>query len=156
MKININKTDINLDNCKNGGDILINFTNYLVKILSEYKVDYIITNGNIASILQDSIYYRIIPQVPFIGLVHNGEPYLIGNLSDKDLYDNSIINTQIIKDEGINIFVDPYIRWDDCKILPKYNKSTLTSLKLNKIINNGYMNLLDEISIEKEIRDKLI
>lgn len=156
MKININKTDINLNNCKHGGNILINFANYLVNILSEYKVDYIITNGNITSILQDSIYYRIIPQQQLIVLIHNGEPYLMGNLNDKDLYNNSIITTQVIKDEGINIFVDPYMKWDDNRILPMYDKSTLTSLKLNKIINDEYKDLLDEITIEKEIYDKLI
>lgn len=155
MKINISKTDIDFDKCNNSYEILRNFSNYLVKILSEYKVDFIITNSNIGSSLQDSTYYRSIPQ-PLIGFVQSSEPYLIGNLHDKDLYDNKIISVQLIKDDGINIFVNPYMRWDDNRILPMYDKSTMTALKLNKVINDEYQDVLDEITIDKEISDKLI
>lgn len=156
MKINIKKEDINLDNCVDANQVLQNFVNYIIKILTEYKVDYIITNGNIASCLQDSIYFNFEPQKSLIGLVHNGEPYIIGNLCDKQLYDKNIVKIKIIKDNGINIFVDPYIKWNDNIIKTMYDKSTLTSFKINKINNSEYIELLEEINVDNEIVDKMI
>lgn len=141
MKININETDLNLDNPK---EILENLVDYIIKILSEYKIDYIITNVNIGSILQDSSSVELIPLQSAINRIFKPDPYLIGNFSNKN------INSKI------NIYVDPVMRYDDCRIKTIYGKSTITSLKINMINNKKYIDLLEEIIIDKEICDKLI
>ena len=49
------------------------------------------------------------------------------------------------------------MRWDDNRIIIKYDKSQLISYKINKILKKtDYKELLEEIIIDKEIGDKLI
>lgn len=141
MKITIDKTIINLQD--------INVTSYSIEkqvhkyindAIIENKVDHIITNVRMGSILQDSVEYSVwIPLNNILSTPRTPEPYLIGNYSSR------------------KVFVDPFMRWDDNRIIIKYDKSQLISYKINKILKKtDYKELLEEIIIDKEIGDKLI
>ena len=70
--------------------------NKVIDKAKEIKANKIVTNGNLASVIQDSGNYSISNtlSVP-ISKIAPGESYPMGQI------------------DGIKIFVDPYMRWDD-------------------------------------------
>ena len=60
--------------------------------------EYILTNGNLASVIQDIVGYNLNPVPGTSKLNINGQLYPVGKVGDKTLY------------------VDPYMRWDDNRI----------------------------------------
>jgi len=63
-----------------------------IEEFKEFKINKIITNGNIASVLMDLISYTFTPNIRNIT---NGQIYPMGKFQD------------------IPVFVDPYMRWSD-------------------------------------------
>lgn len=75
-----------------------NASNYIANEGRVGPAQYIITNGNIASILQDVSSYIINPPVGGANLNTNGQLYPVGKVNNMTLY------------------VDPYMRWDDNRL----------------------------------------
>ena len=77
-------------------DIQKKLINKVIKKAKGIKANKIVTNGNLASVIQDSGNYSISNtlSVP-ISKIAPGESYPMGQI------------------DGIKIFVDPYMRWDD-------------------------------------------
>ncbi|MFW6225863.1 MAG: hypothetical protein ACOC3V_02790, partial [bacterium] len=59
---------------------------------------YVVTNGNLASVIQDIAGYTLNPVVGGSNLNTNGQLYPVGKIGNMTLY------------------VDPYMRWDDNRI----------------------------------------
>jgi len=74
-----------------------NASNFIATDGKVGPAQYLVTNGNIASIIQDVAGYTINP-VQASKLNTNGQLYPMGNIG------------------GISIYVDPYMRWDDNQI----------------------------------------
>lgn len=75
-----------------------NASNYIANEGRVGPAQYIVTNGNIASILQDVAGYIINPPVGGANLNTNGQLYPVGKVNNMTLY------------------VDPYMRWDDNRL----------------------------------------
>lgn len=75
-----------------------NASNYIANEGRVGPAQYIVTNGNIASILQDVASYIINPPVGGANLNTNGQLYPVGKVNNMTLY------------------VDPYMRWDDNRL----------------------------------------
>jgi len=74
-----------------------NASNFIATDGKVGPAQYLVTNGNVASIIQDVAGYTINP-VQASKLNTNGQLYPMGNIG------------------GISIYVDPYMRWDDNQI----------------------------------------
>ncbi len=75
-----------------------NASNYIANEGRVGPAQYVITNGNLASVLQDVASYTINPPVGGANLNTNGQLYPVGKVGNMTLY------------------VDPYMRWDDNRI----------------------------------------
>lgn len=75
-----------------------NASNYIANEGRVGPAQYIVTNGNIASVLQDVASYTINPPVGGSNLNVNGQLYPVGKVGAMTLY------------------VDPYMRWDDNRV----------------------------------------
>jgi len=75
-----------------------NASNYIANEGRVGPAQYIITNGNLASVLQDVASYTINPPVGGSNLNTNGQLYPVGKVGNMTLY------------------VDPYMRWDDNRL----------------------------------------
>ncbi|MFA5586129.1 MAG: hypothetical protein WDA02_06235 [Saccharofermentanales bacterium] len=75
-----------------------NASNYIANEGRVGPAQYIITNGNLASVMQDVASYTINPPVGGANLNTNGQLYPVGKVGNMTLY------------------VDPYMRWDDNRI----------------------------------------
>lgn len=75
-----------------------NASNYIANEGRVGPAQYIVTNGNVASVIQDIAGYVLNPVVGGSNLNTNGQLYPVGKVGNMTLY------------------VDPYMRWDDNKI----------------------------------------
>jgi len=75
-----------------------NASNYIANEGRVGPAQYIVTNGNIASVMQDVASYTILPPVGGANLNTNGQLYPVGKVGAMTLY------------------VDPYMRWDDNRL----------------------------------------
>ena len=75
-----------------------NASNYIANEGRVGPAQYIVTNGNVASVIQDIAGYILNPVVGGSNLNTNGQLYPVGKVGNMTLY------------------VDPYMRWDDNKI----------------------------------------
>ena len=75
-----------------------NASNYIANEGRVGPAQYIITNGNLASVMQDVASYTINPPVGGSNLNTNGQLYPVGKVGNMTLY------------------VDPYMRWDDNRL----------------------------------------
>lgn len=75
-----------------------NASNYIANEGRVGPAQYIITNGNLASVIQDIAGYTLNPVVGGSNLNTNGQLYPVGKVGNMTLY------------------VDPYMRWDDNRI----------------------------------------
>jgi len=88
------------------------FIEEILKKCRELKSNKIITNGNIASVITDSKNYT------FVSLVINNinKNYSVGQI------------------DGVKIFIDPYIRWDDNYIhFENDNEQLIRKMKIKTI-----------------------
>jgi len=89
--------------------------NKIVKKAKEIKANKIITNANLASVIQDSRNYSFNPPMTNI---KPGETYTMGQI------------------DGVKIFVDPYIRWDDNYIhFENDDEKLIRKLKIKSVEN---------------------
>ena len=51
--------------------------------------------------------------------------------------------------------VDPFQRWDDNNIDIIYDRSTMISLKINKILKREHIDIIEKIFVVEDIIDKL-
>ena len=142
MVININKEDLNLEENTTHYKFLKSMINKLIEIFNTYYTNKIIVNVNIASIISDSelFTYQNIQKI----LSVSDKPYYYG-------YINNNLNK-------IEVFVDPYLKWNDNRIIMVYNDTFLRNLKIEKILNgNNTIDFKDknEIIIDKNIMDIL-
>lgn len=100
------------------------FIESIIRKGREVKANKIVTNSNLASVIQDSASLYIPLSKNF-----TGELYLVGNLN------------------GIDIFIDPYMRWDDNYIHFErcFDRKFIRKLKIKTLENS----LSDE---EKDIK----
>lgn len=75
-----------------------NASNYIANEGRVGPAQYIVTNGNLASVMQDVASYTINPPVGGANLNTNGQLYPVGKVG------------------GMTLYVDPYMRWDDNRI----------------------------------------
>ena len=75
-----------------------NASNYIANEGRVGPAQYIVTNGNLASVMQDVASYVIQPPVGGANLNTNGQLYPVGKVG------------------GMTLYVDPYMRWDDNRI----------------------------------------
>lgn len=75
-----------------------NASNYIANEGRVGPAQYIVTNGNIASVMQDVATYTINPPVGGANLNVNGQLYPVGKVG------------------GMTLYVDPYMRWDDNRV----------------------------------------
>jgi len=75
-----------------------NASNYIANEGRVGPAQYIVTNGNVASIIQDIAGYTLNPVVGGSNLNTNGQLYPVGKVGNMTLY------------------VDPYMRWDDNRV----------------------------------------
>ena len=75
-----------------------NASNYIANEGRVGPAQYIVTNGNLASVMQDVASYSINPPVGGANLNTNGQLYPVGKVGQMTMY------------------VDPYMRWDDNRI----------------------------------------
>ena len=75
-----------------------NASNYIANEGRVGPAQYIVTNGNLASVMQDVAQYSILPVIGGANLNTNGQLYPVGKIGNMTLY------------------VDPYMRWDDNRI----------------------------------------
>ena len=75
-----------------------NASNYIANEGRVGPAQYIVTNGNLASVIQDIAGYTLNPVVGGANLNTNGQLYPVGKVNNMTLY------------------VDPYMRWDDNRI----------------------------------------
>lgn len=75
-----------------------NASNYIANEGRVGPAQYIVTNGNIASVMQDVASYTINPPVGGANLNVNGQLYPVGKVG------------------GMTLYVDPYMRWDDNRV----------------------------------------
>lgn len=90
----------------------------------------LVTNGNLASVLQDMAGYTLNPQGMPLNIV-NGQKYPMGTIGN------------------IQIIVDPYMRWDDTRILFDPGKA-LRLQKLKKISGMEYSDVVTELVIRDD------
>lgn len=89
-------------------DAQIYFYEELKKIVESFDVNNMITNGNIATVIQDSIHYTLNPNATKVpNLVIDQTIYLLGEFLNLKLY------------------VDTMMRWDDCTIYLKKDDDTI-------------------------------
>lgn len=138
MKITIDKNDFTKDIIISSNFVLNKVCNKIKKILIDNNVSYIVTNGNIASLLQDSTYYTLSNSSLLNSSISNGEPYYVGKFYDK------------------NLMIDPHLRWDDNRIFLKYDKTIMTTYKIKRILKKEYIDFLDEIYIDEYIVNLMI
>jgi hypothetical protein len=75
-----------------------NASNYIANEGRVGPAQYIVTNGNLASVMQDVAQYVIQPPVGGANLNTNGQLYPVGKVG------------------GMTLYVDPYMRWDDNRV----------------------------------------
>ena len=75
-----------------------NASNYIANEGRVGPAQYIVTNGNLASVMQDVASYTIQPPVGGANLNTNGQLYPVGKVG------------------GMTLYVDPYMRWDDNRV----------------------------------------
>ncbi len=75
-----------------------NASNYIANEGRVGPAQYIVTNGNLASVMQDVAQYMIQPPVGGANLNTNGQLYPVGKVG------------------GMTLYVDPYMRWDDNRV----------------------------------------
>ena len=75
-----------------------NASNYIANEGRVGPAQYIVTNGNLASVMQDVASYVIQPPVGGANLNTNGQLYPVGKVG------------------GMTLYVDPYMRWDDNRV----------------------------------------
>ncbi|MFW6243333.1 MAG: hypothetical protein ACOC2W_04170, partial [bacterium] len=75
-----------------------NASNYIANEGRVGPAQYVVTNGNLASVIQDIAGYTLNPVVGGSNLNTNGQLYPVGKIGNMTLY------------------VDPYMRWDDNRI----------------------------------------
>lgn len=75
-----------------------NASNYIANEGRVGPAQYIVTNGNVASVIQDIAGYQLNPTVGGSNLNTNGQLYPVGKVGSMTLY------------------VDPYMRWDDNRV----------------------------------------
>lgn len=139
MKIYITEEDFNIRNHTNS-EVNETFINHIYVPLKKYGVKEIVTNSHLAYLFSEHRSFVTSNNTTTVIITPSiNEPYLYG----------------IIKNE-IKIYVDPYMRWMDDKIIPRYDLSTMRRNKLNKILNKEYKDYLEEIVIDKKIGDMLI
>jgi len=142
MVININREDFDINVNLTHFNLLKQLIDKLIEIFNTYYTDKIIVNGNIATVLSDSELF-----------VHQNIQKIL-SVSDKPYY-YGYINNNLNK---IEVFVDPYLKWDDNRIIMVHNDTFLRNLKIKKILN--YNNTIEfktnnEIIIDKNIMDFL-
>jgi hypothetical protein len=139
MKIYITEENFNIKNHTHS-EVNETFINHIYVHLKKYDVKEIVTNSHIAYLFSEhkSFVSSNITTTVVITPSMN-EPYSYG----------------VIKNE-IKIYVDPYMRWMDDKIIPRYDLSVIRRNKLHKILNKEYKDYLEEIVIDKKIGDMLI
>ena len=138
MKITIDKTIIDPTG-KRFSEVSKEFNNFINDMIIIYNVDHIITNGMLGSCLQNSLLFDFSPlssgvtQLQYV-------PYYIGNFN------------------GRKILIDPFMRWDDHRMIMKYDRSVILSHKINKLLKKiDYVELLEEINIiDEDIKKQLI
>lgn len=91
------------------------FINELIRLSKKYKFNKIKTNGNILIHLQNLQNF-----VTFINVSDN----LNGFIMDKEEYRISVYHTDL--------------KWTDNRIVPIYDKPTIISYKINKILNKNF------------------
>lgn len=136
MKITISKEDVDLVNCTRLRTLLENIVNRIEQIVINNNAIGIMTNGNIASCLQDSDKYGRIPLFVNYNRDTMGKPYNIGTISNRILV------------------VNPYQRWDNNIIDIIYDKSTIKTLKINKLLKRNQQ-IIEKIIIDEEIMNRL-
>lgn len=86
------------------------------------EVNLLITNGNLASVLQDSTEYKSdLNEILYNVLNSENEKFKMYKLGKLD---------------NLQIMVDPYMRWDDNRIILKYDDLVIEEIE---IIDDGNM-----------------
>ena len=90
-----------------------NFCEELKSYLTS-DVNIIVTNGNLATVLQDSTSYAIDANIPVLEKGGDGRAklYNLGNF------------------ENIQVMVDPYMRWDDNRIFFKNDDTIIEEIEI--------------------------
>jgi hypothetical protein len=92
------------------------FVESIIKKGKEIKANKLVTNGNLAAVIQGSVSFYVLP----LPKKFTGELILVGTLN------------------GIDIFIDPYMRWDDNHVHFErvFDKKFVRKLKIKTLENS--------------------
>lgn len=140
MKITIGLEDLDVVVPNSTNEIYKLFHKKVYKYLKTYEATEIVTNGHIGSVLQDydafksdGIQYNNLSTSPI-----KPDPYLIGSL------------------DIIKVYVDPFMTWNDNRIIVKGSDIKLRKEKILKIKGKKkFEDFLEEIIIEPKLGNML-
>jgi len=138
ISININKTDLDFTKCKNQMDTLNVFLNELLSHFRKHNISKIRVTAFMGSTIGDSSLFKHDSIINNILYNSNPVPYKIGKLNDIDVY------------------VDPYLRYDDNKIYIEYDNTHIRTMKINRLLNKNYKVLIDNIVLDRDLMEILI
>ena len=79
-----------------------------------------------------------------------------GLIIDNVLYNSNPVPYKIGKLNDIDVYVDPYLRYDDNKIYIEYDNTHIRTMKINRLLNKNYKVLIDNIVLDRDLMDILI
>ncbi len=138
MIITITLDDLDIAPTISNNDIVKLFISKISMYLKRYDVEEIITNSKIGTVLQDDNRFIYEPLNNVLSIAHKPDPYLIGNLYN------------------IKVKVDPNMRWDDDRIIPKGSELRLRKEKILKILGKKeFEDFIEEIIVDKKLSNML-
>lgn len=138
ISININKTDLDFTECKNLMDTLNVFINELLYHLRKHNISKIRVSAFMGATLGDSSLFQHGSIIDNVSYNANPVPYTIGKLN------------------SIDVYVDPYLRYDDNRIYLEYDDIYIRTMKINRLLNKDHKVLLGDIILDRDLMDILI
>jgi hypothetical protein len=89
------------------------------QLVSGLKSDILVCSGSLGSVLQESILFDFSSLDNTLNLIPSGEKYKIGNFLNKK-----------------DVFVDPYMKWNDIRILDNEKNELINLADLGFEIND--------------------
>lgn len=133
ISIYINKTDLDFTECKNLMDTLNVFINELLYHLRKHNITKIRVSTFMGTTLGDSSLFQYDSIIDNVSFNTNPVPYTIGKLNDIDVY------------------VDPYLKYNDNNIYVSYDNSYIRTIKINRLLDKEHKVLIDSIILDKDL-----
>lgn len=138
MVINLTVDDLDVYPPSTKHELTNLFIRKILMYLRRYNVKEIITNSQISMILQDNSSF-IFDKLNNNIIQYTADPYLVGTIYD------------------VLVKVDPQMRWNDNRILPKDSMLRLRKEKIFKILKKKkFEDFIEEIVIDEKLINMLV